>query len=217
MTFLDEQDRIEIRNTFQSLENKVQLIHFTQELDCPYCSETKKLLLELSNLSEKIELVIFNFQIEKEMAAKFQIDKVPATVVMGAKDLGICYYGIPSGYEFSSLIEDIVDVSKAESGLLPGTKDLLSKINSPVHLQVFVTPTCPHCPTAVRLAHKIAMENEHIKADMIEATEFPHLTMRYNVKGVPKIVINEESYIEGALPEIDLVQKLVEIYNKNNQ
>jgi glutaredoxin-like protein len=135
---------------------------------------------------------------------------------MGERDSGICYYGIPSGYEFSSLIEDILDVSKNDSGLLEGSKDLLNQIKQPIHLQVFVTPTCPHCPAAVRLAHKLAMENENIRADMIEATEFPHLSMRYNVKGVPKTMIGDNTSIDGTLPELDLVEKIVEVYKKNN-
>jgi glutaredoxin-like protein len=216
MTFLNDKEKKEIKEKFKSLENKVQLIHFTQELDCQYCTETLNLLEELSSLSSKIDLVTFNFQIEKEMAEKFNVDKVPATIVMGAKDYGICYYGIPSGYEFSSLIEDILDVSKENSGLKTETKELLAKIKSPMHLQVFVTPTCPHCPTAVRLAHKMAMENDNIKADMIEATEYPHLSMRYNIKGVPKTIIDESTFIEGTLPESELVEKLIEVYNKNN-
>lgn len=216
MTFLTDKDKEQIRETFDSLENKVQLVHFTQELQCQYCLETKKLLEELSELSNKIDLIVFNFQIDKEMVEKFNVDKVPATIVMGEKDFGIRYYGIPSGYEFSSLIEDIVDVSKEDAGLLAESKELLAQIKKPLHLQVFVTPTCPHCPAAVRLAHKLAMENDNITADMIEATEFPHLSMRYNIKGVPKTMIGEDTPIDGALPELDLIEKIVEVYNKNN-
>ena len=97
MTFLTDQDKEQIRSIFEAMTGKVQLIHFTQELDCQYCSETKKLLEELSKLSEKINLSILNFHIDKEMADKFKVDKVPATVVMGDYDFGIRYYGIPSG------------------------------------------------------------------------------------------------------------------------
>ena len=216
MAFLTEKDKEQIKESFLSLENNVQLIHFTQELECQYCLETKKLLEELSKLSDKIDLIIFNFQIEKEIVQKFNIDKVPATVVMGDVDYGIRYYGIPSGYEFSSLLEDIVDVAKRDSGLHGKTKKLLKQIRKPLHLQVFVTPTCPYCPATVRLAHKFAIENENITADMVEATEFPHLSMRYNVKGVPKTIIAEDTPVEGAISEQDLTQKIVEVYNKNN-
>lgn len=215
MPYITEADKEQIRESFLSLENNVHLLHFTQELDCQYCFETKKILGELCELSDKIEFDIFNFQIEKEIVQKFNIDKVPATVVMGEVDYGIRYYGIPSGYEFSSVIEDIIDVSKRKSGLKSETRKMLKQIKKPMHLQVFVTPTCPHCPTTVRLAHQFALENKYITADMIEATEYPHLSMRYNVKGVPKTIIAKNVTIEGAISEMEFVNKIVEVYNKN--
>ncbi len=73
------------------------------------------------------------------------------------KDYGIRYYGIPSGYEFSSLIEDIKLIASGESGLSAQTKQWVADLQDPVHLQVFVTPTCPYCPQAVILAHECGL------------------------------------------------------------
>jgi len=70
-----------------------------------------------------------------------------------------------------------------------------------VHIQVFVTPSCPYCPSAARMAQKMAIENEHIIADTVEATEFPQMSQKYRVQGVPKIVVNETTQFVGALPE----------------
>lgn len=84
-------------------------------------------------------------------------------------------------------------------------------------MQVFVTPTCPYCPKAVRLAHKAAIENDNITADMVEATEFPHLSMRYDVRGVPRTVVGENFPIEGAVPEMEFVEKLVEAYRSSTK
>jgi glutaredoxin-like protein len=128
----------------------------------------------------------------------------------GERDYGIRFYGIPSGYEFSSIIEDIVDVSRGDSGLQPATREALAAVSEPVHFQVFITPTCPYCPQAVRLAHKFAMESEQIRADMVEAIEFPHLSNKYGVYGVPRTVINESVHQEGAVPEPLLLAKLQE-------
>lgn len=213
MGFLQEKDREYIRKIFTALKDDVQIIYFTQELECQFCRETRQILEELSALSDKIHLQVYNFVTDKELAEKYKIDKIPATVIASVKDFGIRYYGIPSGYEFSSLLEDIIDVSNGDSGLSEPARNLLKSIKEPVHLQVFVTPTCPYCPQAVRLAHKIAIENEYITADMVEATEFPHLAMRYNVRGVPKTMIGEHTSIEGAMQEIKFIEKLVETYN----
>lgn len=212
MAFLTEKDQQFVRNLFENMKDKVKLIMFTQELECQYCRETRQILEEVAELSDKISLTIYDFQKDKEIAEKYNIDKIPATVIEGKKDYGIRYFGIPSGYEFSSLLEDIVDVSRDESGFSPEAKELLAKIEKPLHLQVFVTPTCPYCTKAVRLAHKAAIENENITADMVEATEFPHLSMRYNVRGVPRTIIGEDYPIEGAVPEMAFVEKMIEAY-----
>jgi glutaredoxin len=83
-------------------------------------------------------------------------------------------------------------------------------LSEPLHLQVFVTPTCPYCPQAVILAHQLALESDYITADMVEATEFPHLSMKYQVMGVPRTVVNETVHVEGVAPEQMLVAKMEE-------
>ncbi|HEX7593966.1 MAG TPA: thioredoxin family protein [Anaerolineae bacterium] len=199
MTFINDKDRAVLRQEFQELVQPVKLVLF-EGPDCEHCGDAKQLLEEIAALSDKITIETHDLA-NKEKAAQFQIDKAPAIAVMNGKDYGIRYFGIPSGYEFGSLIDDILDMSKGESGLSPETKAALATLTQPIHFQVFVTPTCPYCPRAVRTAHKMAMESEWVRADMIEATEFPELSERYEVMAVPRIVINDTSYFEGALPE----------------
>jgi alkyl hydroperoxide reductase subunit AhpF len=96
---------------------------------------------EVAALSDKIEVKVYHFAIDKEKVEEYEVDKIPAIVILGGKDYGVRYYGIPSGYEFSSLIEDIIDISKREVELLPATREALAEITEPLHFQVFVTPT----------------------------------------------------------------------------
>ncbi len=214
MALLKEEDRQHLINEFQALERPVKLIVFTQEMECQYCKETRMIAEELSDLSDKISLAVYDFMEDKEIAEQYNIDKIPATVVMRGgddpKDYNIRYFGIPSGYEFSSLIEDIMMISGGESGLSETTKEYVAALSEPVHLQVFVTPTCPYCPQAVRLAHQLAMESDLITGDMVEAIEFPHLSTKYQVQGVPRTVINESTHQEGAAPEALLLARLKE-------
>ena len=211
MPLLPDKDKEAVETQFQEeLVNSVKLVNFTQALECQFCAETRRLVQEVAALSDKIELEVYNFAIDKEKVEEYGVDKIPAIAILGEKDYGVRYYGIPSGYEFSSLIEDIIDISKREVELLPATKEALAEITEPMHFQVFVTPTCPYCPQAVRLAHKLAIESDHVRADMVEAIEFPHLAIKYNVRGVPRIVINETIQIEGAQPEPMLMAQLQE-------
>lgn len=141
MAFIREQDKTVIQTRFEELDHPVKLINFTQELECMYCSETRTLMEEVAGLSDKVSLEVYNFVSDKETVQKYSIDKIPATVIEGEKDFGVRFFGIPSGYEFGTLIEDIIMVSKGDSGLEPATREALSRLAEPVQLQVFVTPT----------------------------------------------------------------------------
>jgi len=165
----------------------------------------------VASLSDKISIEVYNFAIDKEKAQEYKVDKIPAIVVMGEKDYGIRFYGLPGGYEFVSLIEAIKAVSARDSGLTSESRELVKKLTRPVHIQVFVTLTCPYCPQAVKLAHQLALESDLIRADMIESAEFPHLVNKYNVFAVPKVVVNEKIQFEGALPEPAFLEQVMKV------
>jgi glutaredoxin-like protein len=222
MEILNKEVREATQKKFDGeLENKVTILLFSQEQsrlvlpdslkgqDCFFCKETKQLLEEVKALSDKIELLVYDYTADKEKVAEYKIDKIPATVIMGDKDCGIRFYGIPSGYEYTSLVEAIADVSRQRTELSPQTKDALKSIDNNIHIQVFVTPTCPYCTTAVRLGHQFALESPWIRADMVESTEFPHLANRFNVYGVPKTVVNETISFEGAVPEEEFLAQVL--------
>ena len=122
MAMIPEKDRKKLLDIFKSLSNEVKIIIFTQEFECEHCKMTRELLEEVAALSEKISLESHAFVNEADLAKKYGIDKIPATILLGDRDYGIRFYGVPAGYEFTSLIEDIVDISKRDAGL---PKDLL--------------------------------------------------------------------------------------------
>jgi glutaredoxin-like protein len=215
MGLINDKDRQTLSKEFRALKIPVKLIVFTQEFECDYCRETREIAEELASLSDLITLEVYDLVGDKAVAEQYQVEKIPATLVLRGgeqpKDYGIRYFGIPAGYEFMSLIQDILMVGAGESGLSPAAKQWAATVEVPIHLQVFVTATCPYCPPAVILAHKLAMESDLIRADMVEATEFPHLSMKYDVMGVPRTVINEDIHIEGAVPEAMLLEKLKQV------
>jgi glutaredoxin-like protein len=142
MPLLSDKDRTMLQKHFaQKLTNPVKLVFFTQAFACQFCRETEQILQEVSALSPKITLTTHDFVSDKAVAEQYGIDKIPATIVMGEADAGIRFYGIPSGYEFSTLIEDIVDVSRGSTALSPQTLEIVKAIQAPVHIQVFSTPT----------------------------------------------------------------------------
>ena len=208
MPMLDDKVIKELTESFKGLQSDVVIKYFTQEMECQFCKETKELLQELEKISARIKLEIFDFVKDKSEAQKYGIDRIPATAIMGDTDSGIRFYGIPAGYEFGTLVEAIKMVSNGKVDLNQESKTFLDGLKKDVHLQVFVTPTCPYCAGAVVLAHQMAFYNDRVKADMVEAIEFPHLSQKYQVMGVPKTVINEKAFQEGAAPENVIIEKI---------
>jgi glutaredoxin-like protein len=141
MGMLEDEHRDEVASQLAGLSNPVRLVMFTQALECDFCEETRELVEELASLSDQVNAVIYDFVADKDKAEEYAIDKIPAIAVLGERDYGVRIYGIPAGYEFTSLIEAIKTVSAGQSGLSEATKEALAQIEQPVHFQVFVTPT----------------------------------------------------------------------------
>ncbi|MGQ9538432.1 MAG: protein disulfide oxidoreductase [Candidatus Bathycorpusculaceae bacterium] len=183
------------------LQDPVRLVVYTQEYECPYCAQTRSLSEELAGLSDKISVEVYDFVADAEKAKTHGIDKVPAVAIIGAKDYGVRFYGLPYGYEFETLLDGIISVSQGEANISEETRKRLKGIEVPVHIQVFVTLTCPYCPIVASLAYKFAVESDLVRADVVDVGEFPHIGHKYAVMGVPKVVINEKVDFMGAVPE----------------
>ena len=211
MGLIKEAQQEQLKEKFKALDGNVKLIVFTQEFECRYCEETRHLMEDIAALSDKIEVEIYDFVADSDEVEKYKIDKIPATVVEGEKDYGIRFYGIPAGYEFISLTNTIMAVSEGQSDLSEGTKASLKKLKDPVNIQVFITLTCPYCPPAVEMAHKLAQESDLVSSAMVESAEFPHLAQKYGVTSVPKVVVNDDIQFEGALPEKDFVENVMKV------
>ncbi|RLC67824.1 MAG: glutaredoxin [Chloroflexi bacterium] len=210
MPLLSEEIKEQVKKQLADLSGPVRLVMFTQEFECEFCAETRQLVEEIAQLSGQLSAEIYNFVTDEDKADELGIDKIPAIAVIGAEDYGVRFYGIPSGYEFASLLHAVKLVAQGEPELSEETTKVLAEVNQPAHFQVFVTPTCPYCPSAVMLAHQMAVASPMVRADMVEAQEFPHLAIKYQVMGVPRTVINETVHIEGAAPEPMVVEKLQE-------
>jgi glutaredoxin-like protein len=210
VALLNESVRKKAGEMIEGITEPVKLVVFTQEMDCDHCRDNRTLAEEVAGLSGKLSLEVHNLQLDREKAGEYRVDKVPAICVLGEKDYGIRLYGVPSGYEFTSLLSAIERVGHRDSGLKEGTRRKLAGLSADIDLQVFVTLTCPYCPMMVTLAHRFALESEHITASVVDAGEFPHLANLHNVMAVPKTVINGSAYYEGVQQEEMLLAHLLE-------
>jgi glutaredoxin-like protein len=211
MVSINKESKSRIEEIFaKELEKDVNLMFFTDvQSKCELCNEMKQLLEELSALTKKIKLTVYEIGKNKKEAKFLGIEKAPALVIGGEKLYNLYYYGLPSGYEFPALVDDIIDASHGNTNLSETTKNKLKDIKRITDIKVFVTPTCPYCSKAVRMAHQFSIENLNIKGIMIESNEFPELANRYGVMAVPKIVINDKISFEGSIPEKDFLEQVL--------
>jgi len=150
MAFLTDKDAEFVRRRLaQEMVGDVRLVFFAPSAaglalpgeDFEVVEYTRQILKELAALSDRLTLEEHSIVSEPDLARQMKIDRVPAIAVIGAEDHGVRYYGMPGGYEFVTLLELVLDVSKNAPPLAPATLEALATLPGDVHLQVFVTPT----------------------------------------------------------------------------
>jgi alkyl hydroperoxide reductase subunit AhpF len=144
MGLLRESDKSDIARAFGELSHPVRVILFTETSDSGE-SEPNQIARELAEevvqLSPKLSLEQKDLRADAELAKSHGIDKTPAMVVLGEKDHGLLYYGVPAGHEFSGFIESLIGISRGEHGLPGAVVEQLAKVDQPVRIEVLFTPT----------------------------------------------------------------------------
>jgi alkyl hydroperoxide reductase subunit AhpF len=142
MALITEDVAAQLKEEFARLASPVRLAVFSQALADPESEQVKRLVEEMAGIDPRLTAESYNFVLDKEKVEALGIKRSPAIAIMGAeKDYGIRMYGLPTGYEFGTLVDAILDVSSGDSGLSAETRSALAEIARPVHIQVFSTPT----------------------------------------------------------------------------
>ena len=216
---ISDQNKAQLKRNFRKdLTGEVNVRLFTQRpsavtvpgRECRSCPQTQQLMEELSALSPKINLETIDFYQDPQLSRDQGVTRIPAILLGANGSSRVKFYGIPLGYELATIVEDIKTISRGVSPLSMETRKRLRQVNKPVHIQVFVTPSCTFCPAQARLAHAFALDCPHISADVIEIQEFPALAKTYSVRSVPLTVINEYTKFNGAVPEGQLLEEVIQ-------
>ena len=219
MPILQQKDREAIQRRFATeLKRDVNVTLYTQAAiglyipgrECRYCGPTQELVEEVSLLSPKTHLEVVDFYKNPEDAANHGVERIPALLIGAGNNDGVRFYGMPSGLEFALLLDSIIAASDKRSSLQLETRRQLKGLEEDVHIQVFVTPSCQYCPSLARMAHAMALESPRVTADVVEIQAFPHLARAYTVMGVPKTVINNSVRFTGAVPEEELLRRVLQ-------
>jgi thioredoxin reductase (NADPH) len=213
MAKLSPEDRDTIRGIVSgAIQKPVEVLLFSQKFACGSCSNTAELLRELASLNQNIKLRVVFLEDEEKLAERLGVDMVPAILIRAPHgEYNMRFFGLPNGYEFPVLLEGLAMASSGTTGIKERQKETVKKIDKRIRIKIFTTPTCPYCPTVGRNVFMAAVENPHINAEIIEISEYPQLSQKYDVKAVPKTVINDRFAIEGAYSMDNFVRMLATI------
>lgn len=204
----DEEERV--RELLDALDRPVDLLvgHGPQETPLPgsrdidFGEETERVVVGLAALSDRVTV-----RVEHEPPG---FDRYPAIAVLPeGEDVGLRYYGLPWGYELATLVGGVLEAGRAISSLAPESLRRLAELDRELEVDVFVTPTCPHCPPAVLHAYRAALASPRIRASAIEATEFPSLADSMDVWSVPRIVVNGVPHWDGTVSERVFIDRIL--------
>ncbi len=187
---LNDTIKNDVKKAFEDLVDNVKIVYYEDE-KAQFNNEIKDLLGQVVELSEKLSLEL-----------KPGIESSPAFDIIGKNKGTMRFMGIPGGHEFSTLISTIMMASTGVHQLSEESVKFFEGLDKPLDLKIFVTPTCPHCPPAVFLAHRFAMVSDKVTASMVEAMEFQEMSQKFQVSGVPHTIVNDlNGGFVGAHPE----------------
>ena len=141
MAILSDRDRAAVQGELARLAGPVKLVVFGASLGSEHSADNERLMREVAECSDQVTLEVLNLHIDRDRAAAYGVDRVPTTIVEGARDYGVRFVGIPAGYEFSNLIDGLLVAASGTPQLSAATLERLQSLTVPVHLQVFTTPT----------------------------------------------------------------------------
>jgi glutaredoxin-like protein len=220
MAIMDDRTRATLRERLaKSLTGTVELrLHRRPDtgrlilpggLGCATCDIAEELARALQEVApDRIELSVVDASARPEDG----VETVP-TLTVGApsEPARIVFQGVPSGYEFATLVDAVERASGVGAELGPDSLELLAGLDRDMEVMVFVTPTCPYCPGAASMANRMALASPRVRAVVVEANEFPELSERFAVQGVPRTVVNRARAFVGALPEAAFVRSVIDL------
>ena len=215
---LREQEAIR-RRFAEELKGTVKIDFFTRRPapvfvpgreDCPYCPQAQQILEELAHLSDRIDLRVHQEGADRTLEERYGIHGVPAIVVRGALNRPLVQYGFPTGVLFSVLLEGIIDASGPAPDPPPLVKRRLKRLKRPVTVQVFTLPDDQNGAVQARTAQVVALAGQHIRAEIIEAAEFPRLVEQFGIRATPTTIIDGgKGVLLGVQAPEELVDRIV--------
>lgn len=206
---MSESDRAALKRRFeQGLRDEVTILVIADE-GSAVSRELADLAGTLAGLDPRIKVDVQNADGGRNPRMReLHIERWPVLVLTKGDFSRIRYYGVPAGYELAPFVDAVVELSGMKTSLSPKARTALSTVRRRANIKIFILTTCTFCPTVARHAYRGAIESPRVWADVIDSSMFPDLATRHTVLGVPKIVLNDNLDITGAITDVEFFEKL---------
>jgi len=202
-----DNDRAALERRFSSMVEPITLMVFGD--DGPLSKQLTDLANALAATSQKIKVEVVQADGGRSPRMKeLKLDHWPVLVPTRGDFSRIRYYGVPAGYEVAPIVEGLVELSTSRTGLSPKAREALATVRRKANIKIFVLPTCHFCPIVAKHAYRATIESKNVSVDVIDARMFPDLATRHSVMGVPKVILNDNLDITGAMDEVEFFNKL---------
>lgn len=206
--FLDEGIISQLKGIFDKFQNSVKIVSILN--DSELSQNIKNFLTEISNISDKIDLKTYKLGENPELERDISLNFSPTIAILDSsnKFRGVKFSGLPSGHELNSFILALYNIAGPGQELSENIKNKIKGINRKTTLKIAVSLSCSLCPEVVIGAQRLAIENPNIEAEMIDIFEFPELKNKYNIMGVPALIIDDSDVSFGKQTIEDIIEKL---------
>lgn len=205
---ISEDSRKTLNKDFSQLKDPVTIIAFlTEDEKEPFSEFTKKLMTELSGITDKIK-PIFE-KLDGEAAKKYHVTRAPVMLIQPEK-YAIRFFGAPAGEEARTLLISILMTSTGKTMISENSRKRLSDLKEKRNVKIFVSPTCPYCPQQAVYAISASIEKpEYVATEIIEIYENKDLAAKYNAFSVPQTFIDDQLVGSGLQPEEVFIESLI--------
>jgi len=195
-----EQAQAQLMAMFASMEHEVPLVLFTSPArNEPLNQATRQVIRAIRELAPKVSLR--EYDLGHDLAAKYGVTSGP-TLLFDPDQYSVRWLGAPAGEEAKALVEAIIMMGNRTTHLSEDSLGVLGQIDSPRHVRVFVSLSCPYCPQQAVNALKAAIERpDLISLEIIDIQANPDMAEQYSAFSTPQTFANEALIAQGAQPE----------------
>ncbi len=193
---IDDNLKRDLSSVFTKLTDHV-VLKAVIDMDSEKGAELASFLAVIATLHPQISLEMYEPG-EAEAVPELDITYLPVTGLYKEEGYaGIAFHGVPGGKEINSFVMAIYNLAGPGQSVSRWTVRKIQKLDQKINIKICVSLACHHCPKVVAACQHMAVLNEKIEAEMIDAALYPDLVEKYDIKRVPLIIVNDKDVYIG--------------------